>query len=209
MTYAQRTCYRCGFRNSQANMRQQEIEYVSGSSQAALSNRAIIGATLLGSDESAKQVSNWLSGKGKRQYKRKRLVWVCANGCKNTPKNTSSNAAKPQRKVSHAVEMLELEVDHTHRMFDELVLWAGKLDKTLSRFSPGMKIDDAEAAILSKEIKTVTDEVKSISVRLGKVYEKDFVKNDFVSKFFKLGMTVANLTMWALGFLAIVSLLLR
>lgn len=218
MTYAQRTCHKCGFRNSQPNMRQEEIEYVSGSSQAALSSRAIIGSTIFGSDSSAKQINNWISGKGKRQYKRKRLVWVCANGCKNAPSNTvggsvkrkrtSGGSVQPQRKVSHAVEMLELEVSHAHHMFDDLVLWADKLDKTLSRFSPGIKIDDAEAKILTKEIEAVTVELKSISVQLGKIYEEDFIKKDVKSKFFRFVMTAANLTMWALGCLAIVALLL-
>ena len=81
MAYSKRTCEKCGYRSIQPNMKQIEIEYNSGSSHAGMSKRAL-GFALLGEKKANNQLGNWMSGNTKRNYMRKRKVWVCDTvGC--------------------------------------------------------------------------------------------------------------------------------
>lgn len=93
MAYTTRTCVNCGYRSIQPNMAKQKIKYESGTSEAGLSKRAVTG-TLLGGNQSAKQVNNWLSGNSKRQYKRTKEVWTCGSTVGCGVKHKSSIGAK-------------------------------------------------------------------------------------------------------------------
>ena len=96
MAYANRTCVECGYKSIQPNMRQVEIEYESGSSQAGISKRSVGTAMLFGSKEAQRQNTNWLTGNTKRKYMRKRKVWVCGSnvGCNKSSSNGSSLVGK-------------------------------------------------------------------------------------------------------------------
>lgn len=76
MSFTKRTCHKCGYRDIQPRMTQKKVEIDVGSSSPGMSTRAIIGSTL-GAKKSSNQVSNWLTGSGKRNYKRNRIVWLC------------------------------------------------------------------------------------------------------------------------------------
>ena len=80
MSYAKRTCVKCGYRDIQPNMKQITETYTSGHSQKAISGRSIAGA-FLGDTRAKRQNADWLTGTTKRKYTRNRKVWVCKNGC--------------------------------------------------------------------------------------------------------------------------------
>ena len=94
MAYANRTCVQCGLRSIQPNMKQIEIEYNSGSSEAGLSKRTV-GFALLGEKKSNNQLGNWLTGNTKRKYMRKRKVWVCNYvGCGDNAQHNKQSFGK-------------------------------------------------------------------------------------------------------------------
>ena len=112
MAYTKRTCHKCGYRDIQPNMKQIEVEYTTGSSQAALSGRAVATSMLFGSKKGGNQVANWFTGNTKRQYKRKKLVWVCYSNCGNHKPYVES---KPTRKITKA-EKIENKADAIERL---------------------------------------------------------------------------------------------
>lgn len=81
MSFTKRTCTSCGYRDIQPNMVQTEIEYQSGSSIKGITGREAAG-WLLGSKTSEKAVNKWLFSPNKRNYTRKRKVWLCDNCAK-------------------------------------------------------------------------------------------------------------------------------
>lgn len=94
MSYANRTCVECGYRSKQPNMKQIEIKYESGTSEAGLSKRAV-GFSLLGDKKANNQFGNWMTGNSKRKYMRKRKVWVCDTvGCGNNASHNKSGFGK-------------------------------------------------------------------------------------------------------------------
>ena len=94
MAYSNRTCTACGYRSIQPNMKQIEIEYNSGSSSAGLSKRAV-GFALLGEKKANNQLGNWMSGNTKRNYMRKRKVWVCDTvGCGSNAQHNKQGFGK-------------------------------------------------------------------------------------------------------------------
>lgn len=109
-------------------MKQVEIDYISGSSQAELSSRSLISATLFGSKKGANQVNNWLTGNTKRQYKRKRLVWVCIDNCgrkndSNIPVRRKITTAQKSTKESRQIQKIEAEINQIDKAnSDELRL---------------------------------------------------------------------------------------
>ena len=126
MSYTKRTCHKCGYRDIQPNMKQIEIEYVSGSSQAELSGRAVATAAIFGSKKGGNQVANWLTGNTKRQYKRKKLVWVCYSNCgkKHNTSQTPPKKASP-RLTKEEKELIKLEkqlADIQQQISDEVRL---------------------------------------------------------------------------------------
>ena len=85
MSYTNRTCHNCGFRDIQPNMTQTKIKYKSGHSKKGLGKREVFGS-LIGNKKSEKAVESWLSSSSKRNYTRTRTVWMC-NTC--AKKNSS------------------------------------------------------------------------------------------------------------------------
>ena len=77
-------------------MKQIEIEYESGSSQAGLSGRSVATALLFGAKGAQKQNANWITGNTKRKYMRKRKVWVCGSnvGCNKSSSSEYSLIGK-------------------------------------------------------------------------------------------------------------------
>jgi hypothetical protein len=124
MSYTKRTCSKCGFRNNQPYMKQIEIEYNSGSSQSSISTGSLIGAWL-GDERAKRQNANALFGVSKRKYKRKRKVWVCANGCNNSVQKISPVLpTKPAKTKDSHDENAEINLESTclaERFFDEVM----------------------------------------------------------------------------------------
>jgi hypothetical protein len=204
MAYTNRTCNKCGFRNSQPNMRQEEIEYVSGSSQAGLSARAVVGSTL-GSKKSAKQVTNWASGNTKRQYKRKRLVWVCANGCNNASKSLKQGEEQRSAYVPQTdKERLRSNLEHHEYMFGELFLLVKDFDEFKNKMGNISDLTDAEARKYYTEMNVIMRSIQGHAVRSGYVYKDDFYSSG--EKFFRFLKKMMNWIMWGLGTTLLVAL---
>jgi hypothetical protein len=198
--YSKRTCHSCGIRAAQPQMRQVEIEYVSGSSQAGLSTRAVLGATLFGSDRSARQIKNWMSGNTKRQYKRRRLVWVCANGCKDKIVTKMNPKSQTKNQLSFDQDSLKRELEHIDIMFGELSIWIDDLNKLRAKFGDYKNISDAEARKNIVEISNITTEVKKQLVTLGEIYENEVRGKNTALNYLKM---TTNFVMWGLGFVAL------
>ena len=202
MAYTKRTCHKCGFRNIQPNMRQEEIEYVSGSSQAGLSTRAVIGATLLNDDRAGRQIANWATGNTKRQYKRKKHVWVCANGCNNT-----QISSKPKQQVSVQEykprtdhEVLVDDLKHNEYMFGELSLWLKDFDKLKEEMGNISNLTKAEARQYNSKMENIFVEIKHKTVSLGKIYQES---NNQTSEYFDIFKKIVNIIMWGWGLLCV------
>lgn len=204
--YSKRTCHSCGIRAAQPQMRQVEIEYVSGSSQAGLSTRAVLGATLFGSDRSARQVKNWMSGNTKRQYKRRRLVWVCADGCKAQSVTKVSPKSQTKNQISFDQDSLKRELEHIDRMFGELSIWIDDLNKVRTQFGDYKNMSDAEARKKIVEISKITTEVKKQVVILGEVYRDEVKGKNTALNYLKM---IANFVMWGLGFIILYVILIQ
>jgi len=211
MAYSKRTCKKCGFRNIQPNMRQEKVEYEVGSSQAGLSTRAVVGSVLFQSDRSANQVKNWMSGNTKRQYNRKSLVWVCANGCNNpAPKTTSQSSASPVQPLGHVYEshddkqQLAYDLDLTDDRFGELELYLQDLSALRERAGDLGGISDVQARKLNAELRLITRNLESQAVRLGYIYYPSHMSP--LEKAKKFMFKTANLIMWCFGLIAIVSI---
>lgn len=200
MAYTNRTCNKCGFRNSQPNMRQEKIEYVSGTSQAGLSTRAVLGG-LLGSEKSAKQVTNWASGNSKRQYKRTRLVWVCANGCNNTQK-FSKQVSEYVPATDH--ETLLSNLEHHEHMFGELFLYVKEFDELKNDMGNISSLTKAEARKYYTEMNTIMHRIQGQVVRSGKIYKDDFYSPS--EKFFRFFKKITTWVMWGLGITLLVAI---
>jgi predicted metal-binding protein len=119
-------------------MKQVEIEYVSGSSQAGLSGRAVATAALFGSKKGGNQVANWVTGNTKREYKRKRKVWQCKSSC--AAKGTATSTPPKQNKY-----ILTREEKELLRIEDELF----RLEKLKS---DEVRLAEAQARIKELEI---------------------------------------------------------
>lgn len=118
-------------------MRQVEIEYVTGSSQAGLSGRAVATSMLFGSKKGGNQVANWFTGNTKRQYKRKKQVWECRRNCGNHTTyqpSTKTISTKPtkadkieqkaidiERKNAAEARIKELEYEANYTLFEKLI----------------------------------------------------------------------------------------
>lgn len=76
--YAKKTCNSCGIRLPQPEMHRVEKEVQSGSSNTGLTKRALFGAAI-GNKKSTSSVGNFLFSPSKRNYKRRREVWMCAD----------------------------------------------------------------------------------------------------------------------------------
>jgi len=74
--YSNRTCHKCGVIKPQPEMQRVEVEEDWGHSQRGLSTREVIGA-VAGSEKSANSLQRWALSPGRRNYKRKRKVWLC------------------------------------------------------------------------------------------------------------------------------------
>jgi len=208
MAYSKRTCNKCGFRNLQPNMRQEKIEYVSGTSQAGLSTRAVLGG-LLGSEKSAKQVTNWASGNSKRQYKRTRLVWVCANGCNNNygSAKTIQKATEPEYRPMSDQENLISDLEHNEYMFGELFLWMKDFDELKNDMGPLSKLTKAEARKYKTEMDTIFHQIKRSVVNLGEIYEDRFNGDGAVEITFKYMKKIINFIMWGWGIFALLAVI--
>lgn len=123
MSYTKRRCNKCGFTDIQPNMKQIEVEYEVGSSSAAISKRSIFTALLFENKSAQRQNTNWLTGSSKRNYKRKRRVWVCANSCNHKPQTTTTHIQQ-QKKKSRAeiTEIAEIEgLCKAQQFFDTVI----------------------------------------------------------------------------------------
>ena len=78
--YTKRTCHKCGKRDIQPHMKQIEIEYTSGSSKSGVSGATVVGA-VLGHKASERAIGRTIFNSSKRNYKRRKKVWVCKRGC--------------------------------------------------------------------------------------------------------------------------------
>ena len=91
MTYATRTCHRCGIRKPQPQMTKQQVEIEVARGKRALSNREVFGF-LLGNDKARNSVTSWMFAPNARSYTRRQAVWLCSE-C------VASNIALPARKI--------------------------------------------------------------------------------------------------------------
>lgn len=105
-------------------MKQIEIEYDAGSSQSSISTGSLIGAWL-GDEKAKRQNANALFGVSKRKYKRKRKVWVCANGCNNSVQKISpvlpAKPVKPKVSIESSIENNLESTCKAERFFDEII----------------------------------------------------------------------------------------
>lgn len=76
--YAKKTCNCCGIRKPQYEMYRVNKEVNSGSSNTGLTKRSIFGS-LIGNKKSQRQVGKFFLSPNKRNYKRKREVWMCGD----------------------------------------------------------------------------------------------------------------------------------
>lgn len=83
MSYTKRTCYACGYRDIQPNMRQVDVKVKSGSSKKGLTAREVTFG-ILGSEESNKAINKWMFSPNKRNYYRNKKVWVCSDCAKSS-----------------------------------------------------------------------------------------------------------------------------
>lgn len=79
MTYTNRTCHKCGYRDIQPNMVQETIKVASGQSKAGAGANTW-AAAMLGDKSATKAVNKAIWGTGTRNYTRNKQVWSCGNG---------------------------------------------------------------------------------------------------------------------------------
>lgn len=204
MTYAKRTCTKCGFRDIQPNMKQIEVEYESGSSQAGLSTRAVVG-TIFGSEGSAKQVNNWISGNTKRQYKRKRNIWVCSNGCKKVSekKHTIIGDGDGDSFDYSDNGRLSHQINHIDNMMGVLESGFFELRDTKSQIASIRSINDIQARDFTKKIDSIELLLKKEIILLGRIYSKS--NERYFVKIAKSIFYIANGILCCIGLWFIIS----
>lgn len=74
--YAKRTCYGCGIILPQPQMARRTINVKAGSGNTGLDARNVLGAAV-GHKGARRRVLSWLFNPSKRDYKRKKQVWLC------------------------------------------------------------------------------------------------------------------------------------
>jgi hypothetical protein len=79
MTYANRTCNKCGIRKPQPEMYHTETFVDTGRSKQGVSGATFLGATLFGSKKSYDSLTRWLFNTNQRNYKRKKMIWLCGD----------------------------------------------------------------------------------------------------------------------------------
>ena len=210
MGYTNRTCHYCGFRNAQPKMKQVEIQYTSGSSEKTMSVGSIIGA-FLDDPRAQKQNAEALLGVSKRKYKRRRKVWVCANGCRNhqsANNGSSAGRAVEQYQAPTNQQSLERALAHYEEMFGVLVLWIKDYEKLKTDVADKKKLSSAEANRFESELRKIAFEIERQTVHLGDVYKstspRDFetLGGTFKRLFFKF----SNIAMWIWGITVILLL---
>ena len=210
MGYTNRTCHYCGFRNAQPKMKQVEIQYTSGSSEKTMSAGSIIGA-FLDDPRAQKQNAEALLGVSKRKYKRRRKVWVCANGCRNhqsANNGSSAGRAVEQYQAPTNQQSLERALAHYEEMFGVLVLWIKDYEKLKTDVADKKKLSSAEADRFESELRKIAFEIERQTVHLGDVYKstspRDFetLGGTFKRLFFKF----SNIAMWIWGITVILLL---
>lgn len=93
MNYAKKTCNICGYRDIQPNMYRVEKDVYVGSGNTGLSGRTWLGAAI-GYKKSQRQIGKYFLAPNKRNYTRRREVWMCGNCAdENTPGEMSEGAA--------------------------------------------------------------------------------------------------------------------
>jgi hypothetical protein len=201
MSYSKRTCHKCGVRKVQPNMRQEEIEYISGSSQAGLSTRAVIGATVFGSKSSARQIGNWISGNTKRQYKRRRLVWVCADSCSSNlaaaeVPNGATIRRSNQMPVSADKADLADQTSHVEKMFGEVFVYAERWVSLKSTIGDAKGLSDAEARAFAVDAREIELGLQRHMVILGEVYREN---PSTLRSAINITIRTLNLLMWCVS----------
>jgi hypothetical protein len=181
-------------------MRQEEIEYVSGSSQAGLSTRAVVGATIFGNKRSARQVGNWITGYTKRQYKRRRLVWVCADVCSSnfvsaTPAKGVTRSRSNQKPLSDEQEMLAWRIKHIEDMFGEMFLYSERWSTYKSKIGELKSLTDAEARVFRDDLTEIESNLIRRAKILGYIYNHPGELRAAVNLFFR----ILNPVMWCVG----------
>lgn len=76
MSYAVRTCNKCGIRKPQPEMVQKELYVEVAKSQPGISLSTIIGREF-NDKKSTKAYDKWFHNTSQRTYKRKKKVWLC------------------------------------------------------------------------------------------------------------------------------------
>ena len=78
MSYAKKTCNICGYRDEQPNMYRVEKDVYVGSGNTGLSGRTWLGAAI-GYKKSQRQIGRYFLAPSKRNYTRRREVWMCGD----------------------------------------------------------------------------------------------------------------------------------
>lgn len=78
MSYAKKTCNICGYRDEQPNMYRVEKDVYTGSGNTGLSGRTWLGAAI-GYKKSQRQIGRYFLAPSKRNYTRRREVWMCGD----------------------------------------------------------------------------------------------------------------------------------
>ena len=210
MGYTNRTCHYCGFRNAQPKMKQVEIQYTSGSSEKTMSAGSIIGA-FLDDPRAQKQNAEALLGVSKRKYKRRRKVWVCANGCKNhqsANNGSSAGRAVEQYQAPTNQQSLERALAHYEEMFGVLVLWIKDYEKLKTDVADKKKLSSAEAHRFESELRKIAFEIERQTVHLGDVYKytrpRDF--ETLGGTFRRMLFKFSNIAMWIWGITVVILL---
>ena len=210
MGYTNRTCHYCGFRNAQPKMKQVQIEYTSGSSEKTMSTGSIIGA-FLDDRRAQKQNAEALLGVSKRKYKRRRKVWVCANGCRNhqsTNSSPSTGRAGEQYQAPTKQQNLNRSLEHYEEMFGVLVLWVNDYEKLKAEVANKKKLSSAEADRFESELRKIALEIERRTVHLGDVYRstrpRDFETLGGTIK--RLLFRFSNIAMWIWGITVLILL---
>lgn len=103
--YAKKTCYECGRKLPQPQMKKISRSIEVGRSKRSLSGREVVG-TLLGSEKSAKSVARWALAPNQRTYTRNQQVWICPE-CSGDAASERARAAREEQREKARITSAE------------------------------------------------------------------------------------------------------
>jgi hypothetical protein len=182
-------------------MKQIEVEYEVGSSSAAISKRSVLSSVFFESKSAQKQNTNWFTGNTKRKYKRKRLVWVCRDGCK------AKNIASSEESTSFDYSpkgWLKYNIDHIHTMLGNLESKFLEMKSLKDDVSSKSKLSDENAKEYTEKITKLQYSIEREIVRLGDVYKPSY--ESIFTKIKRYFIYLLNLVMWVIGIMVLYKL---